>query len=146
VAGPAREQAVPVVAAEQRPGGDGAYVDALPAEASRRVPRLGEPAELLLARRPVVDLGDRDRETITLPGLAQKILQPADACGIRHTQRLNVGVLIFPVVVRADAGVALQALVEEPLAREVVVDADDVGRARVRDEALERAWGTCSAR
>src|SRR5690606_5107728 len=61
-AGLAGDHAVPVEGAKERPGGDGADVDAELATLTRGGPQLVEPPDLLVGGAAEVDLGDDDRE------------------------------------------------------------------------------------
>jgi hypothetical protein len=77
-----------------------------------------------------VHLGDRDRQPVPLPGLLQQVLEAGHA-PLDGAQRQHVHVAVAAVPARLHPRVAFHPLVEEPLAREVVVDADDVRGARV---------------
>jgi hypothetical protein len=85
-----------------------------------------------------VDLGHGDWQAVPLPGLLQQVLE-AGGAPLDRAQRQHVDVAVAAVPADRHAGVALHPLVEEPLAREVVVDPDDVRRARVGQEFLELA-------
>src|SRR5436853_2109068 len=65
------QQAVPVITAEQRPGGYGAHLYALIAHALRRVPGFVEPSQLFFARAAKMHFSDGERRPVTLPGFAQ---------------------------------------------------------------------------
>src|SRR3990167_128179 len=66
------QQGVPALAAEQRPAGDGAYVDALSPHLACRRPGIQPPAYLLFPRAAIMHLRDRERNTIAVPRLAQR--------------------------------------------------------------------------
>ena len=125
------QQRAPVDSAEQRPEGDRADVGALArAAGSAAFQTSCEPAQLLVAGAAVVDLGDRDRHAVALPASRRRGREP---------ERRRQSVARAPPRRRhrragrsppgSAAGIAVDAVVEEPLAGQIMVDADDVGRA-----------------
>ncbi len=124
----AGQEGRPVVGAEQRPGGH--RLDRYPAlpEPGGGVPRLLEPAQLLLAGAAVVALRDRQRQAIALPRFAQHPFQSVGG-GLDHPHGLHVGKAHELVAAATFWRVALRPVVEEPVAGQIVVHADDIGRA-----------------
>ena len=94
-----------------------------------RLPDLGEPAQLLVAVAAVMDFGDRDRNAVALPRLAQPrreagiVLQPLHP----HRLGIDIGVAAVPARLRW-SGIKVEPVVEEALAGEIMVDAEQVGR------------------
>lgn len=131
-----RQQAVPVAGAEERPDRDGADVGALRACLLRRLPRLREPAQLLLAGAAVLHLRQRERKAIPLPRLPEHA-DEARARRLEDAVRERVGVTVAPVAAALVLRIQLEPLVEKALAREVVVEADDVRRRVLADELLK---------
>jgi hypothetical protein len=136
-----RQERIPVDRAEQGPHRHGADVGALGLDGLGRVPDLHEPAQLLVAGAAVVRLRDGDGPAVALPDLAQA-RGGSDLLGRqRHAHRLGVGEAMPAVAAPQVLGVAAQALVEEALAREIVIDADDVGGGVALEEQLEVGLG-----
>ncbi|CAO3436113.1 hypothetical protein [Azospirillum doebereinerae] len=131
-----RQQLVPIVAAEQRPHRLCPHVDALGAQVFGRPPQFVQPAQLLVAGRAVVRLGDGDGEPVAVPRLAQQRL---DARGSlrQDGDGLDVGVPVAAVAGTGNGWIAPHPVVEETLAGQVMVEPQDVGRARIRDEFLD---------
>jgi hypothetical protein len=77
------DQHIPVERAKKRPHGHGTDIDTAPAQLDRTIPELFQPAELFLASRAEMDLGDRDREAVSLPCFlenASRIGGTVEAC------------------------------------------------------------------
>ena len=68
----ARHETVPVDGAEGGPCGHRTDVGTFGAHPLRGVPRLQQPAQLLLAGGPQVALGDGERPVVALPGLQEQ--------------------------------------------------------------------------
>jgi hypothetical protein len=136
-AAPAREL-VPAKCTEEGPRGHGADADTLGVERGSGIPDLREPAQLLVARAAVVRLRHGERQPVAQPGLAQQTLRARRAVG-EHARREYVGVAVAAVAPVRVFRVAIQVFVEEPLAAQVVIDADDIGRAGVLGEPRELA-------
>jgi hypothetical protein len=96
------------------------------AELLGRVPNLHEPAELLVAVTAVMDFGDRDRELVSLPGLAKARREAGIVLQPLHPHRLGVDIGVAPVPADFMAGIEVRAVVEKALAGEIMVDAEDV--------------------
>ncbi len=131
VAAALAEQGVPVERAQQRPGRHGADVGTGVARGFRGVPDLEQPAKLVFAVGIDVGFGHRQRDAVALPRLAQ---QRCDRRRRRrqNADRLDVDEFIGTQVTRTAARIAIEPMVQPALARHVVVDADDVGRAGMR--------------
>jgi hypothetical protein len=83
-----------------------------------------------------VRLGDGERDAVARPRLAQPRPTPTGHSG--HARTASTSTYVTPAgAVAPPVGVALDAVVEEAVAREVVVDPHHVGRARLGDERLE---------
>jgi hypothetical protein len=126
--------------AERRPNGDRAKVRTLVADGLGRPPDLEQPAELLLARAAVVRLRDREGATETIPCFLEQGSRPRRPLD-EDPGREDVRVTILAVAAVRVGRVELLALIQEALAREVVVQPDDVGRARVLEEPFELVLG-----
>ena len=79
-----------------------------------------------------MDLGDRERPAIALPGFGEDGLMARD--GAARTNRLDVDVRVAAVATGADARVQIEPIIEPSIARQVVVEADDLRWTRVVDE------------
>jgi hypothetical protein len=127
------DHAIPVVGADQRPGGDGAQVHPAGPKFLRVLPHLDEPADLFIARGAVVAFGDRDRPLVPFPRLFQQSGH-AERRVLEVAHRIHVHVRHARAVAEIAVGerpvhVPLEAVVQQALARQVMVDADDVRRA-----------------
>src|SRR4029079_8920238 len=116
------------------------YLDAARPRRVRRTRALGEPADLLFAGTPEVDLGHRDGNPVAVPGRGDVSLVAGDAFGPRpHGVRVGVGLHAVAAVQRRR--IAGEVLVEIPIAGEVVVQAEDVWRNRSVGESLQIGRG-----
>ncbi len=96
-------------------------------------PHLVQPAELFLAGAAVVRFGHRDRQVVALPGFAKERFRPR--CTLRQDpRRQHIHVGVPPVRPRDFGRITIHPVVQEPLAAEVRVDPDNIGRARVLAE------------
>ena len=130
------QQRVPSATAEQRPERDRSHVHALIAQILGAIPRLRQPAQLLLARAAIMDFGDRDRGRIAVP----RLLYHAPQTGrgrLQHPDRLDIGIALPVIAAMRMGGIALHAMVEEPLAGQIMVDADDVWRTGIGRNGLQ---------
>src|SRR5206468_3572659 len=92
-------------------------------------------------RAAVMDFGIDQRQLVTLPYLAQPLRRPELMLEVRHANRLEVDVKVHAVRARLRLWVALNAVVEEPLAREIVIDAQHVRLAGAARKFLQRFVG-----
>ena len=136
VAAPPGQERVPIVAAEQSPGRHRAHVRPAGAQPQGGVPDLLEPAQLLLARAAEVHLGRGQRQAVSAPRLQSQALEAGGAIR-QDPHRIKVRVAVAPVAGVRPRRIALDAVVEEAFARRIVVEPDDVRRARVRCQLLE---------
>ncbi len=127
MAGLPREQAAPVDGAECGPGGDGANINAVVPGVQRCRPGLVQPAKLLLARATHVHFGDSHRQAVARMRFAQSHPEAVDQCTM-CTDGLDVGIGLASVAAVQVRWVQFQPIVQETLAGDVGVDADDVGR------------------
>ena len=127
------QQRVPVKRAEQRPRRHRADVGTPGASGFRSAPDLEQPTELVLAAGIDVGLGHRQRDAVALPRFVE---QRGDRRRWRrqNADRLDIDEILSSRFAGASAGIAIQPMVQPALARHVVVDADHVGRAGMRDE------------
>src|SRR3954470_23194995 len=126
-------QAVPVEGAEQRPDGESADVGSFGPRALGCAPHRRQPAQLIVARRVDVRLGDGKRQPVALPCLVQEHFESAGrmhetACG------LDIGKALGALPAAVVLGIVMLVLVEVALAGDVVIDADDVRRTRIVGE------------
>ena len=119
VAGIAGDKAAPVDVAQQSPRGQRANVDALVAQRRARLPTLQQPAQLFLAGAAEMALGDRDRQTVTVPRLLEQSAQPQR----RRVENARRGVVVITL---GGLGERILAVIEEALAGHIMVHADDV--------------------
>src|SRR5947209_5334286 len=131
-----REQAVPIKCAEERPRCDRANVSSFSAQRLRCVPNFTEPAQLFFARATEMRFGHGNRQTVAVAGFAQQWRRSRDALET-STDGSDIGVTIAPVSAICLRRMIAQVLVEIPLARDVVIDPDDVRRAGVLIKELE---------
>ena len=127
---PSRQHRVPVHRADQRPYRDGAEVDAVIAQLDRAVMDFDKPAQLLLAGAAIMDLGYRKRQPIPAPDLAQPCADPDVEIGTGDAHCLDIGIGMGAIAAPARLRIALQSLVDKAVRAQIVIDADDIGRAR----------------
>ena len=124
------DEAVPVERAKQRPDCDRADIDAVLARLLRRFPDFKQPAHLVFAVAVDVRFGDGQRDAVAFPDLEQQRGDAGRGRG-QHARGFDVGareVVGHAAVVRR---IALGAMIEPALAGDVVIGADDVGRAGI---------------
>src|SRR5919199_5037128 len=80
--------------------------------------------------------GDRQREVETAPRLLQQYAPTTHALGA-HARRFHVGVRVTSIAAPAVGRVRLTVVVEYTFTGHVVVDTDDVRRARVIQEPVQ---------
>src|ERR671910_2756149 len=85
----------------------------------------------------MMDLGDGNRDAVALPGLAEALPRPELGLQMIDPGRFDVDVGVPAVRSRLNARIAPDAVVEEPLARQIMVEADDVGRRLPGREFVE---------
>src|SRR5215211_1006031 len=73
-----RHQRIPVIRTEQRPGGDGLYLDAGLACLQRSVPYVAQPTQLLFTSASKMRLSDRDRRRVAAPCLPKQRFGPSE--------------------------------------------------------------------
>jgi hypothetical protein len=84
-----------------------------------------------------MDLGDGDRDAVALPRLAQPRSGTELGLQMVNPRRFDVDVEVPAVRSRLDARIAPDAVVEEPLAGEIMVESDDVGLRLAGGELVE---------
>src|SRR5690606_31195651 len=87
------------------------------------------PAKLLFARAAHMGFRDGDGQPIALPGLDEQRFDSWRR-NVRNADRLHVGVNVTAVAAVKRRREPLAVVVQVPIARDVVVDPDDVRRAR----------------
>jgi hypothetical protein len=131
------EQEAPVDIAEQRPQGDRPQVHPFRAQPARRVPGFREPAQLLVAMTAVMDLGDGQRDSVTLPRFPKPRRQAGVGLEPLHPHRLGVDIGVAAVPARLEPGIEVDPVIEEALAGQIMVDADHVGPRLARREPVD---------
>ena len=123
MAGQTGDQRVPVGRPEDCPGRDGSHRRSLFASGHRANPGIAKPAHLLFAGAAKVSLGDRQRHAVALPGLHEHpgVTSNADTL---DPGRFHVGILLAAVAPVHGRWILLDAIVEEAVTGDVVVQAD----------------------
>jgi hypothetical protein len=133
----AGQQAVPVERSEERPHGHSYQVDAVfPFEITSRRPNLPQPAQLLLVGAVNVRFGNGHCSPESIPGLAEQGSRPGDSLG-NHADRLDVSVSSSAVAAMRMDWIPFDSVVKEPLASDVVIEAEYIRGARFLREAEE---------
>src|SRR6185503_11250178 len=107
---------------EDRPEGHRLEIDPLGSKRAGGAPDFGEPAQLLVARTTVMDLGDRHRDPVAVPRLAQP--RPDAGVGVKasHPYRLGVDIGVAAIPAGLAIGIMAKPVVEKSLAGKVVID------------------------
>ncbi len=129
-AGRPGEKAVPVEGAEEGPGGDRLNLDPARPKSGCSVPGFLDPAHLLLAGAAVVNLGDGHRTAVARPHFQKRAFQSVRAW-LKHAHGLHVGEPHEGVSAAPLRRIAVQPVVEEPVAGQIVVQPHHVGRAGI---------------
>ena len=90
-------------------------------------PGLVQPFDLLFGRSTEVNLSQRERLLVTGPRVEQHLTVPADPV---HTSShcFDICVAMLFVAPMVLGGVEVQGRIEKPIARQVIVEPDDIGR------------------
>ena len=133
-AGVAGDEVAPVEGAEKGPDGDGGDVGAGGAGLQGGLPDVVEPKDLVFDGAGDVGFRDGDRKVVALPGLGKDGSGAGDAVGI-DAKGFDVDEGLLTGVSAGEAcGIEVGAVVEKAVAGEVVVEAEDVGRAGIVGE------------
>src|SRR5947209_5225474 len=132
----ARQQIVPVICSQKRPGRDGAQRFSFLSQTFRTIPNLFEPAQLLFARAAQMRFRDCQRQLVTIQHLFQKNSRSSRSfCADAHG--LHVRVNLATISAMRASGIARDSLVKKALARQVMIDAYYIGHEGVLYEPLK---------
>ncbi len=121
------EHRVPVHQAEQRPGGDGPDVDTGRTKAGCSIPGFEQPTDLFIRIFTAeMSLGEHHRPLIAIPGLTKPRQPSRFRCFKLDPARLGIRVGLPCVAAMKTFRIQIKSVIEEPVARHVVVDADQV--------------------
>src|SRR5207244_192361 len=104
-------------------------------------PHLVQPANLLLPGAAVVNLGDRNRRAIAIPGLADPVRGRGDRSHPVDPDRLEIDEAVATVRTDLHPRIALHAMVQEAVAGQVIVEADDVWSSLASGKFVEALLG-----
>src|SRR5215218_8344582 len=133
----ARKQAVPINSSKQRPNRNGAHICACAAKRACRAPDHHEPPQLLITRAAVVHFRHGYGASIPRPRLAQWCKRANLEIRQVHPDRLDVRVPLAPVSPMMIIGVRGEAFVEVAIAREVMIDPDEIGGSLAAQKSRE---------
>src|SRR3954463_2208270 len=131
------KEAVPIYGSKQRPNGNGAHICACGAKRAGRAPDLHEPPQLLITRAAVVHFRHGYGASIPRPRLAQSCKRANLDVRQVHPDRLDVRVPLAPVSPMMMIGVRGEAFVEVAIARQVMIDPDEVGWSLAAQKSRE---------
>src|SRR3954470_20552103 len=132
----ASQQTVPIVGAKERPGGESANRNVFAAKLICALPGLHQPANLLISSAAEVALGNCEFTAVAPPDFEQDSVKSSDAL-LPNAHGANIRVALTAIAADYIFRIALDTMVEEALTGDVVVDANNVGSAGIRDERVE---------
>ncbi len=122
------QQRTPVHHSEYRPQGHRAQVDAFSPRRFGFRPDLVQPPHLLVARAAMVHFGDDDRDIVAVPRFLQAEARAELLGQLGDANRLNVDVSLMSVRAGLNVGETFDTVIEVALARQIMVEADQVRR------------------